>query len=545
MENDPDPYVQTHYDWHFYGGNLESIEIDGENYLVQLSMRETKELKFLRLQDYENKFKYDNEQVTDLPGYEIIKNKKSNSDIVLAARFQDNLRFLKTKDLKSEEFTEQIEWDEDIMSGTFVDNEFCFVDVTKVLTKLDLNLMKQNTIINLTKLDGNRNIKLPITVGTTFDNNCILCTTRHSLSSIDFRSPLISNTLFNSENYLMKCEEVSCQLQSSFDNLIYLATSHMLYGIDVRYSKSPAFHWTHQIINQPSILKTVQHNNQEVICLASNTIGDLKIFNNKPGTDEDLWKINKLPFKPKNSLSTFNKCKDRGLFLFSDAITRHSTLNTAGITMVSQTKLLLYTQNSIGDIFQSELIEDDRVPIFSDKDVEKYQEWDESLTEEKTMLEKRKFPVTNYVNLRGITRILTHSKIHDDSFNEEEDAAETSTFHIEIKPEWEVDIQKVKECKDVLAASMLSIWNVDHNIITDNPLDALDETKDKTAVLLSVSRWLNSTTVDITQNTEMSIDDLTIHDISQIPDSQILDSQATVSKPVRASQTINKRVKGF
>ena len=542
MEKDPDPNVQTHYDWHFYGGNLESLKIDEDDYLVQSSMRETKELKFHRVPDYENQFKYDDEQLSDLPGYEIIKNKNLNSVMVLAARFKDNLRFLKTNDMESEEFTAHIEWEEDIMSGSFLNSEFCFVDVTKVLTKFDLNLMKKNTRINLKNIDGNQNVKLPMTVGTTFDNNCILYTTRHSLSCIDFRSPFISNTIHNSENYLMRCEEISCQLQSSFDNLIYLSSSHMLYGIDVRHPKNPVFHWTHQIINQPSILKSVQHNNQEVICLASNVIGDLKIFNNGPGIEEKSWKINKLPFKPKNSFSTFNKCKDLGLFLFSDAITRHCTLSTAGIAMVSQSKLFLYTQNSIGDIFQSELIEDESVPSFSEKDVKIYQEWDESLTEEMAMLEQRKFPVTNYVNFRGLTRILKHTQNHDEELsNEDKDAADTSEFHVDIKPEWEIDIQQVKECKDVLAASMLSIWNVDHNIISDNPLDDLKDTKDKTAVLLSVSRWLNSTTVDGTQQSEMSIDDLTInHDISQIPDSQV-----TISQPVRASQIINKRVKGF
>lgn len=538
MENDPDPYVQTHYDWHLYGGNLESMEIDEENYLVQLSQREANELKFLPLEEYKNKFKYDNEQLTDLPGHEIIKNKNLNSDIVLAARFKNDLRFLNRNDLKSEQFTKYVDWKDDIMSGTFLNDKFCFVDVKKIITKLNLNLMEADTTINLTNIDDNRNINLPMTVGTTFDKNCILYTTRHKLSCIDFRNPSTSNKLFDSDNYLMKCEEISCQLQSSFDNLVYLASSHMLYGIDVRYSKKPVLHWTHQIINQPSILKAVQHHDQEVICLASNIIGDLKIFNNKSGLSEDTWVINRLPFKPKNSLSTFNKCKDHGLFLFSDAITKHCNLNTSGITMVSQKKLHLYTQNSIGDIFQSELIEGDIVPSFSKQDVERFQEWDALLTEETKVLEKRKFPVTSYVNLRGITRILKHSTIHDNSTIETEDVAETSDFHIDIKPEWEVDIQKVKDCKDVLAASMLSIWDIDHNISSNNPLDALNDAKDKKSVLFSVSQWLNSTTVG-TQESDMSMN-LTFGDITQIPDSLV-----TVSKPVRAIQTINKRVKGF
>ena len=543
MESDPDPHVQSHYDWHFYGGNLESMVIDEQDYLVQLSSREANDIKFLPVQEYQNKFTYDNEQLTDLPGHEIIKNKKRNSRIVLAARYKNDIRFLKRKHLKKEQFTKYIDWEEDITSGTFVNNQFCFVDVKKVISKFDLKLMERNASINLTKVDGNR--KLPMTVGTTFDKNCILYTTRTSLGCIDFRSPLLSYTLFDSDNYLYKCEEISCQLKSSFDNLIYVASSHLLYGVDVRYSKKPVLSWTHQIIDQPSILKSVKHNEQEVICLASNIMGDLKIFNNRAGL-ADTWEINRIPFKPKNSLSTFNKCKDNGLFLFSDAITRHNTLNTAGITMVSQSKLHLYTQNSIGDIFQSELIEDDSNPTFLDKDIERFQEWDASLIEEKRVLEKKKFPITNYVNLRGITRILKHSKINDGPSQEDKVVAETSEFHIDIKPEWEVDIQQVKDCKDVLAATMLSIWDVDHNILSENPLDALNGKQDKTAVLFSVSQWLNSTTVNSTQLSEMSIDNidnLTFGDMSQIQDTQ--PSQATISKPVRASQQTNKRVKGF
>ena len=163
--------------------------------------------------------------------------------------------------------------------------------------------------------------------------------------------PIISNEITNNSSFLFNCEQVTCQLKSLKENLIYLGAYHNLYGVDPRMGNRPVIQITHQLQKTPTIVKSVEFDDNEVICLSSNTPGDLKIFSNSL---DNSHRISRLGFKPKSILETFNECKMRGKFLFAKNLEEHVQYNISGaLPIVVKEKLNLLTQNCVGDIFRS------------------------------------------------------------------------------------------------------------------------------------------------------------------------------------------------
>ena len=191
-----------------------------------------------------------------------------------------------------------------------------------------------------------------------WDKNTLTHTNPSSLNFLDIRiDPITPNEIINNSSFLLNCEQITCQLKSLKDNLIYLGTFHNLFGVDPRMGNRPVVQITHQLQKTPTIAKSVQFGEDEVICLSSNTPGDLKIFSNSL---DNSHQISRLGFKPKSILETFNECKMRGKFLFARTMEEHVQFNVSGaLPVVLDKKLNLLTQNCVGDIFRSVLTPDE------------------------------------------------------------------------------------------------------------------------------------------------------------------------------------------
>lgn len=349
--------TSTAYDWYYNGSNLETIELNGKAYLIQPAFGEYFELDLIKLTTPEiivgstrsNKLL----EYTAKYGYEIIKSRFHPTNFHFCVRQLNSLRFFRRIHKSRVKNTKhKFIWEKNLLAGSFIGIDgFCFLDSDNILVNLETST---KTCLWSRSMGKDISNAFPATLGA-WDEYTLAHTNPSSLNFLDFRKdPTEPVEIINSSSFLFNCERISCQLKSLKENLIYLGTYHNMYGVDPRMGNKPVIQITHQLQKTPTIAKSIQFQDNEVICLSSNTVGDLKVFSNSLN---ESHVISRLGLKPKSILETFNECKMRGKFLFAKTMEEHVQYNVSGaLPIVLDNKLNLLTQNCVGDIFRSVLL---------------------------------------------------------------------------------------------------------------------------------------------------------------------------------------------
>lgn len=549
MESDPDPTLSgCDYDWRFTGGNLETIKVGESFKLVQPSMNDKYSLRLIDpaadsmehiVMPFKSKYHesfYSYEMMKSLKFIGVRRKKSVNFGIIKT--LEDNAQYLKAP-LK-------FSWSSEIAASTLCDDKLLFIDVKNNLVKSSVRELITDSVIELP--NDNPSLQFPISINS-IDHNVISYTNRKSLSLVDFRDKKPS-TIFDVKNMFMRCEEFSYHKNSLHDNLLFLASSHVLYGIDVRNTKEPMMHWNHQLIMQPTILKTVKVGDDEVICLSSNLPGDVKIFNCAKGTIENSWIVNRLPMKPRTIVNSYNQMRDRGKLLLSEFVQQRIKFSTTGIALIPdevKSQVELYTQNSIGDVFKSNLLIKTTENI-EDKSMKKnFRQWDEILELEldplrsvslHERLKSRELLVTDIVNLKGLSKVLRCKKFE----REDDDDQDAQVMNTQKAPRWRTDLEDDKEYRDVLAQHMFVEWDLDINEFQPHPFaEALKESELKNDKGVDkVSRWLTTNSVDCEATVE--VEDVAV---PEMPLQEIYTQTTNIATQKTGVIKKAKRIKGF
>lgn len=178
-----------------------------------------------------------------------------------------------------------------------------------------------------------------------------------------------------------KCDHLTSLKKSAYDNLIYVASSHKLYCMDLRYicekettnATSNICQWTHHCEYAPLMMSTYQLDNSEYIALSSSLAGDLCICELKCqrdaavsdglSTKEDVklttnYTASCVAYQPPTIMEAYEHARSSGI-CFDARTNLDSRLrcSTTGLTFhrlkmknKDNQDLLLYS-NSQGDIF--------------------------------------------------------------------------------------------------------------------------------------------------------------------------------------------------
>lgn len=545
MESDPAPLLSNEFDWHCFGGNLEVVKIQGEEFLAQPSMCDSFAIRLLDSASKHNTVKLDTQAKWLNKNY---THEIMSSDAYVGVRKRKTVDFVRCDaDFASRRVQTPIEfkWNSEIATSCLINKDLLFIDVGNILYRTNVARKLAVDMLKLPVIEPAN--QLPVCIGA-ISKNVISYNDLKTLNLVDFREREV-NTIFTKENFLARCEEFSYHKKSLHDNLLYLASSHFLYGIDVRQPKGLLMHWTHQLVMQPTMMKSVMLHENEVICLASNSPGDMKVFNCSKG-EKLSWCINRQPVKPHNVMQSFNKMRDKGNLLLSDHVKSRLNLSTTGIALIpneDKSAIKLFTQNSLGDIFKSYLCcdafeENDKMLVtnFSkmDKFLETTRDPDKYLSV-KERVNREELQFTNIVQLKGLAKVFRCEKLQKD------DDHDMSRMRTTRAPKWKIDLDEAMEYRDALSQHLLAEWDL--QIEETRPsmfaeaLTSSDFKLEKGAD--KVSRWLEATAVEDPTAIEGQ-DEITEqprHDdtfTQELPSTQ----KTNVSK---SAKKLTKRHKGF
>lgn len=553
LEIDPAPLIKPELDWHFIGSNLAMINFNNIEYLIQPSMTNDYSMRLLEIQD---SMPLQVEQTNQKwfrknYGYEILTTKGSD---YIGIRKGDRINFMKREHVNTEEQLQlhapiTFKWQSEIAATSMLGNDLVFIDVLNHLAKINLADFSVQYTKELPLIYGKHQFPIDIR---SIDQNVITFNNRKSLNVIDTRCDFIDK-IFDASDLLITCEELSCHRKSIFENLLYLGSTHVLYGIDLRRPKGTVIHWNHQIVEFPTIIETTLFREHEIICLSSNITGDMKIFNNAPGTTKETWRINRLPFKPKRVTQTYQKCLDQGLLLFAEPIEYRLEMRTTGVVMSSSSssikssdRLRLFTQNSIGDIFETHLLcnsQDDQKmnrPAHNIDVVDRFVNWAKLLDipketcSDKNVIKNAELHLDDIVELKGVIRVLRCEKLQNSSNTIPEHDTEMSCKMI---PKWALSIEKAQSYKDTLAPEILAIWDIDIKAIESKPFEKDLLPLRKQDKQDQITRWLEMAVVN-----EM---DFPMDTLDQLPNSPPNTQQTGVTTLKQKKVKTSQRVTGF
>lgn len=552
LESDPDPHISPEYDWHLAGGNLEVLNIKGKNVLVQPSMRDSLTIRLLHPSANLKTIEFDpkTKPLYKNYGYEIM-----SSESFVGIRGKKKVNFISrediTKDAKSFHAPIEFKWSDEIAASCLNNDHLHFIDVKNSFCRSHLERKMVTIRFRLPVIEPKN--QFPVSLGA-IDDNVISYTDLKSMNLVDLRDEKV-NPIITSADLHILCEEFSQHKKSHHDNLLYLASSHLLYGIDYRQPKGAVLQWTHQLVNQPSMLKTVMTEDDEVICLSSNSPGDLKVFNCTSGDYEEgnLWSINHLPEKPRTIAQSYHRMKEKGRLLLSEEIKHRTQLFTTGIAMIpnnKRQKVELFVQNSLGDVFKSNLYyavnNDDGQELLE----RNFELWHKALNVIKDpddclpLKERLKNPemqFTDVVNLKGISKVLRCEKLEKD----EDDASMGTSIETNKVPAWKMNLSEAQEYRDVLSQHLLTEWDL--AIEESQPplfAEALQSSEFNKTPSNKVSKWLEtmSNVGEESVVVKKKICDVKIEDYQMFTQDLPATQRTDVSKKSKKPST---RVKGF
>lgn len=506
---DPVPYIDPSEGFYFYPqrGTLKCFNAETKrNFLLHIGKDDT--IHFKRIKSEMHLKRMDIMERNDFP-LEILCDEQSE---YVALRYRKEVKIGKLppkesiKDGRIVEATKKFAFKRDIIACALTNPFLWTIDSKYTIKRSHINFKFEDIQYDLAEhfiLDGSLipvSMSVPIELGT--NDRTISFTIKNSFGLIDSRKKktLSLTNYFSSNDFILNCEKIFSHCHSFVNNnLVYIATSHLLYAFDYRNLKEPVAYWSHQLYNPPMILTTSMYSEkEEIICVSSYTPGDLKIFNYDGET------VNYYPYKPHSILDTYNNLRERGLFLLSDNIKDRVDANVTGITIHANPQksiVKLFTQNYYGDIYENILNQNQQEKDIL-KNIEQFQLWENLLD----------VPLNPNKVLTANERILNGDFIIDDIIKFEnlpkylnsKTVMESDLTHLEpenhssFTPNWKISISEARKCDDLLAKEMMYLWDdVDDDSFEEEFENTEEENgKDKVSVWLENSEMLNKNSND-------------------------------------------------
>jgi hypothetical protein len=477
-----------------------------------------------------------------------------------AVRYNDHLNIFKMpklqNGLRDDKIVEKCDtYSDELIIASCLSNKYLIIVNSKnILRNYDLECRLPNLTMKLEDYFFLDRI-FPVSVQHNQKEHCITMTTKKKFCLIDCRansSDQFNKIFSNEDHFALKCEVLLNHANSTVNpNLVYIATSHLLYLFDYRYLKEPIVHWTHNLIKPALMLKTDMYDSHEIVCVASHKAGDFRLFN------RNSININYYPVPPVTIVDTFDRLRENGLFLLSNDIKERVNASTTGVALRTNPRdgnITVYSQNYFGDIFENvfQCGDDCEEPTGRmEKLINKFDQWKNHLAvtrdpNEDVLVQERlqnnDLVFCDISRCEGVGRILTGDKTP---------APDVTQLEPENNPapstSWKISIEDARSYNDLLAKEIMQVWD-DIDIQESHP-DIFAKEIDATLAesqkgIEKVSLWLEKS-VACTQSS--------LNDTIDFEDSTVLiDRLATFTvatatgTPLAASAKKKKpRVKGF
>lgn len=453
---DPDPTSKRAgymFDWRHHGGNLSHQKLQKDFYLVQSSFSDSDEipLRLVKIDGFNSVISTWNEDY--LRHNYVYEIHKHHSTYALRKRSSVQIATLT-------ELNAPIEYKSrhEIAACLLTSDDLYSINVTGQLIRR--NIVSEMTL-PLEKLDLSG---YPIIMKQHKTDDTFTINDDARMFMFDVRAGEESQELFDKSHFAFKCEEIfSHETSLGNDNLIFIASSHLLYVCDVRKPGQAAIvQVNHQLIRPPMMMKlALVDDNVEIVCVASNHPNDIKIFSfsHNDGT------FDLLPLSPKSLERALHEIQTKGKMLLADYLRERIRMSISGIDMIvnrRKGKLTLFVQTSVGDIFKTEIYTKANTEQNSCNYGNEFKLWDDSVRLNEPVAEDLQF--TQVGNLKGLRRVFLHLKPcqkEKDIFNHAKDESNFLQMHVKKAPEWKVSMKKAKNYHDVLAPHILAPWEVE------------------------------------------------------------------------------------
>ncbi|XP_063981105.1 uncharacterized protein LOC135164567 [Diachasmimorpha longicaudata] len=357
MEMDPDPEFNGKYNYYFNGGSLANIKINDENILVFPYMQELisaplvyrgssiwrPNLKRAAKCELESQV-FELKQAAYDRGYQMMARAKHSCEFFSVTQKGDKLKLMSKHRHTSS--TPLISAD----INPFDPTEFCIVNIkeTIALRNLETGKKLKAELMKTTVEDKWRSVKFQ-----KWKPHIVTLADRSSIHYLDTRCSINKPVLtMHPKPYMNDHEWISLEIPSNNEACHYVGTYQSLLMLDSRHPEDPVRQkWTHQLQSAPITGNILFNNGREVVTLATQLPGDVKIILNT-WEDSDEPHSFHLPYAPPSVLDTLRESQLLGKCL--DPLMRiRLKLSTAGSQLIQDESQNIYffTQNSIGDIF--------------------------------------------------------------------------------------------------------------------------------------------------------------------------------------------------
>ncbi|CRK94887.1 CLUMA_CG008379, isoform A [Clunio marinus] len=226
---------------------------------------------------------------------------------------------------------------------------------------------------------------------------------------------------------------------------------------------------------------------------------------------------------------------------------KHRTeLCTTGIAMTAgknDSFIVLFQQNSLGDVFKSFLMTEEDEFSNETRLVKNFEHWDKALSMQKdpnkelTLDERFDNPelmFTDVYRVDEMKNILNNEDLEIDYEN---------NFQMRRNESWRIDLEEAKEFKDILSQILLNEWDLDEVNVQQNPFSEALSTNiiHEEKAIDKVRRWLDDDvhlegeTMDTSELIETFQEDL----------NEEIKEEFNQEKNVPKTKKLSQRVKGF
>lgn len=558
LANDPVPHIRGIVDWNFNRGTLQLLEKNNQDFLVHVNNE--KSVKLIKLHPKMEFTCEKSEQTANRFANELMIGNK-----FIGIRHKNSIRvanFSKTEKFKDGEVIEVCDFYDhqqvdEIIASAFFNDQLIVMDSNEYITKYDLNYKAVNYRYQFPFNTSNYVCRLPFSLSAVKETKIgikVTYTNAQEFGFIDCRSTMKDKIMCIpfQDHFVMNCEKIFNHHHSQFhDYLTYIVSSHMLYCIDYRQPKQPLIQWAHQISEQPMMITSTSYADNEIICVSSNTPGDLKVFN------FDGTCFNYLPLRPLSIQNSFNRLRKDGHFVTSNVMKERISMSTTGIALkadVGTLRTRLFTQNAAGDIFEGILACHEKT-VVSDYIFKNFNEFHSAVSSNtnakiympiEERLLKNEIVVDDVVRMDSIAKVLTCEILQckdpeEDNFN----------MQTEIQPQWKMSIEKARSYQDVMAKEIMNIWD-DLEIEEVKPslfADALERTEQcRESSSDRVTRWLRASNAREVVIQEINFNDIVPLPIDNLTHIEIQASEESAKFETTIIQTDKKkksRITGF
>lgn len=344
------------------------------------------------------------------------------------------------------------------MSGIFHGDDFYSIDAKHILKRFSLARSKGTGQMHL-KLPKNKSYWCQLK---RYNQQLIYADERH-IKLYDSRlfgrkeSKCIEMSF---DNLIESCEDITCIRADDTENNLYVATTHQLFVLDVRFgmdTNNQLARYTHQMKTPPMVIDgsgggaTGTTANERLIVLSGTYSEDVVMVQHTKNQNEKV-RTNSVPQK---ILSIDDSCaylRRNGLREVAECFEEPNKKINIGTRFIRLGgKLFLLTGKASGDLFYQEVMcEEDFAS--SGRDEEKPMENLEPILKKK--MPKESFRATTVTNFKSMRNIL--------KYNLPNDVDETFDRDELTPPErWQQSIDQLSSYKDMLSADLLSIWQID------------------------------------------------------------------------------------